>query len=73
MVGDWQRLFECIPMLHELDVQVLPIVESSSSQLLFLELETERTDKPELGSNGQASAPNITRVLRYLGLMQNDV
>jgi hypothetical protein len=62
-----------LPRIHRLPVQVLPIVQSGSLDLLFVYAKACGSDDPELGIERHARAPNISRVLRDLWLKQYDV
>jgi hypothetical protein len=60
-------------MIDDFPIEMLPIVHAGATKLFFVQSKAERADEPEFGPEGDASATDITRVLRYFRLKQGDV
>ncbi len=68
-----ERFGERLPIRDVFHVEVLPVVESGAAEPSLIEPKSGRTDDPEFGPDGDARATNVSRVLRDLGLVQDDV
>jgi integrase len=55
------------------EFHVLPIVEPGAAHVFVVERKPERLDKMQRGIRGKRQTPGGTRVVRDLGLYQNDV
>lgn len=61
------------PVIHDFALQVLPVVQAGSSQIPVVHPESQRTYHPQLGTDGDAGAPDVAGILWDLRLKQNDV
>ena len=64
---------EGVPTVHRFPLQVLPVVESGPAQVVVIDAKAERSDEPQLGSEGDARAADVARVLRDLWLVEHDM
>ncbi len=62
-----------VPGVDRFPVKMLPVVESSPLELLFVHTKTGRFDDPQLGAESDAASSDITCVLRYFRLVKDDV
>ena len=68
-----QAFEQCFPVIHGLPNQMLPVIEASAPQMMFIDSKTEWPDQPELGLERNTSPADIPRILRDFGLMQDDM
>jgi hypothetical protein len=68
-----QSFPEIRPGIDRLPIEVFPIVQSRAAKIGLGELKTERSNEPKFRLQGNARAANIARILRYLGLVQDDM
>ena len=55
------------------DVQLVPVVQTCTFQVLVADLEAQRTYKVQSCSRNGAGSGDISRILRYLGFNQDDI
>ena len=60
-------------MIDVFPFQVLPVIQASSSQLFFTDLEAERPHEPEFCLKSQARSADVPRVLGNFRLVQHNV
>ena len=68
-----QTLHKRWPVFHGFPDQVLPVIQSSPAQVMFVYAKPERAYKPELGVERKASPADIPSILWNLGLMQDNM
>jgi hypothetical protein len=62
-----------LPGIHRLPIQVLPIIETRSLDLLFVNSKASWSYDPQFSVERYARSSNVSRVLRNLWLEQYDV
>lgn len=68
-----QPLDQLGPILDDLQVQELPVVEASTTDRGVVDVEAQRFYQPKLGSHGDTGAADVARVVVDLRLVEDDV
>ena len=71
--GTFRKIQKRLPVFMVADVQFLPIVHATAFQMLVGELKPQRIDQMQHGIRVCAKPTDITRVLRYLRLEEDEV
>jgi hypothetical protein len=60
-------------VVDNLALQLFPVVQPGSADVMGVEAKSERSDQPQLGPHRHASSTDIPRILGNFGVMQDDV
>ncbi len=66
-----QFFHELGPVVDRFPVEQGPVIHSGSAEVFGVEEEAERADQPQLGADRDTRAPDVSRVLRDVGLIEH--
>jgi hypothetical protein len=64
---------EFLPVVNDLPLKVLPIVEPGPTQIVIIDAKPQGPHQPQLGSHRDARAADAPRVVRDLRLIEHHV